>query len=320
MTEPPRAGRPLGYTLGDVGQFTLTADVGPRRVDQGGEVAVRLRLTGTGNLPQSLRVPERTGVEWLEPERKEGIEPQAGVVGGWRTFGYVVRIKESGSVDLGEVSLPYWDPVLGQYQVTKAVLGKVQVTPKMPAVDPVTKQAIDQPAPDPFVALPGARTTLAAYAPPRTRRLDGGSLWLFIAAPPLLVIALSAGRSTARRARERRATVKDSPAALARQALDEASRMEKGGDGKALAATLERAVHLAVEGATGLKSRGVLADDLPGELAARGVADALGDEIAGALAACEEVRFDPAPDQRTAQDLAARVRAVVTGLEQHKAP
>ena len=320
VTEPPRAGRPVGYTLGDVGQFTLSASVDPRRVDQGGEVAVRLRLTGTGNLPQSLRVPERTGIEWLDPEKKESIEPQAGVVGGWRTFGYVVRIKESGSVDLGEVTLPYWDPALGKYQVARAVLGKVEVTPKMPATDPLTKEPLELPAPDPFVTLPSARAALGAYEQPRPRRLEVGSLGFFVAAPPLLVGLFAAGVGAARRARARRVTAKESPAALAQRALDDAERAEAAGDGKALAAALERALHLAIEGATGLKSRGVLAADLAGELGDRGLPDALAEGIVGALAACEAVRFDPAPDGRTTQDLAARARALVADLGHHKAP
>src|SRR6185295_18275056 len=58
VTEPPRAGRPVGYTLGDVGNFSLSASVDPRKVDQGGEVAVRIDLSGTGNLPAQLRMPE----------------------------------------------------------------------------------------------------------------------------------------------------------------------------------------------------------------------------------------------------------------------
>jgi BatD DUF11 like domain len=320
VSEPPRAGRPAGYTLGDVGQFTLTAAVEPRRIDQGGEVAVTLRLAGTGNLPQSLRMPERTGVEWLEPEKKEAIEPQAGVVGGWRTFGYVVRVKESGTIDLGEVTLPYWDPAASRYQVARAVLGKVEVKPTMPALDPVTRQPVDAATPDPFIGLPGARAALGVHVPPRRRLFDGGPMWLLIAAPPLLVGVFSMGAGAARRARARRANVKDSPAALAQGALAEASRAEASGDGKALASALERALHLAIEGATGLKSRGVLVADLPGELAARDLPSALGDEIAGALAACEAVRFDPEPDPSTTRDLAARVRAVVAALGHRKAP
>lgn len=319
VTEPPRAGRPAGYTLGDVGQFTLTAAVEPRRIEQGGEVAVSLRLAGTGNLPQSLRVPERTGVEWLEPEKKESIEPQGGVVGGWRTFGYVVRVKESGSIDLGEVTLPFWDPAAGRYQVARAVLGKVEVKPTMPALDPVTRRPVDAAEPDPFVTLPGARAALGAYAPPRRPLLDGSMMWLFIAAPPLLVGAFSMSAGAARRARARRESAKDSPAVLVQKALADADRAEASGDGKALAAALERALHLAIEGATGLKSRGVLVADLPEELAARGLPAALGDAIASAFGACDTVRFDPEPDPSMIRDLAARVRAAVADLGQRKA-
>ena len=40
VTEPPVANRPVGYRLGDVGQFQVSALVQPRRVDEGGSVAV----------------------------------------------------------------------------------------------------------------------------------------------------------------------------------------------------------------------------------------------------------------------------------------
>jgi hypothetical protein len=318
ISEPPRAGRPPGYTLGDVGQFTLSATVEPRRITQGSEVAVRLRLAGTGNLPQSLRVPERTGVEWLEPEKKESIEPQAGLVAGSRTFGYVVRVKESGSVDLGEVTLPYWDPIANGYQVARAVLGKVEVSPATP-VGPTATAPVDPPAPDPFVALPAPRAALGAWEAPRPPRLVGQTAWGLVAAPPLLVGLASLGAGALRRAKERRALSKDAPAALAQKALAEARRAEAKGDAKALAAALERAVHLSIEGATGLKSRGVMAADLAAELAERGVPAELAEAAVEALAACETVRFDPSPSDRTTQDLSARVRALVADLGRRRA-
>jgi hypothetical protein len=314
VTEPPRAGRPVRYMLGDVGHFTLTADVQPRRIEQGGEVAVKLRLTGTGNLPQSLHLPERTGIEWLDPERKESIEPQGGVIGGWRTLGYVVRIKDSGSIDLGEVTLPYWDPATKHYETTKAILGKIEVSPVVPTPGPQMKDVADAPPLDPFVALPAARAVLGAYVPPPKRHLEGASLWLVIAAPPFLVGALSLGARAARRLAARRATAKESPAALAERALGDARGAEKSGDGKAFAAALERAVHLAVEGATGLRSRGVLLADLAGELEGLGLPEPLAAEVAEALRGCEAIRFDPTPDARTTGDLGDRVRALVADL------
>jgi hypothetical protein len=321
VTEPPRTGRPPGYALGDVGQqLALTASVQPRRLEQGGSLAVTLRVEGKGNVPQVVRLPERVGVEWLDPEKKEGLDAPNGVVGGWRTLGYVVRIKESGTVDLGEVTLPYWDPGARTYQVARARLGTVEVTPVAPTIDPVTKVQTnvgDGPKVDAFATFPPARSTLGAYTPPRARLLDGGALWFLMAAPPLLVGVMGAGSSAVRRARARRASAKDTPAALAAQALRDAAAAEAGGDAKALCAALERAVHLAIEGATGLKSRGVMVAELAAELERRGVSRALGDEAAGALADAEAIRFDPVPDTARTRELATRVRALVAALGRH---
>lgn len=320
VTEPPRAGRPPGYALGDVGRMTLSASVQPRRIEQGGAVAVTLKVAGTGNLPQTLRIPERTGVEWLDPEKKEAIEPQNGVVQGSRTFGYVVRIGDSGAVDLGEVTLPYWDPSANRYQVARATLGTIEVTPT--AVTPQTADAgapapFQEPKADPFIGMPAPRSELGSYKPPRGRLIDGGALWLLVAAPPLFVGVFSAGSSAVRRARKRRADAADSPAALAEKALREASAAEAQGDTKALAAAIDRAVHLAVEAACGLKSRGVLLADLPGEAAQRGLPEALGEEAAAVLEACEAIRFEPTPDPARTRDLAARSRKLCAALGKH---
>lgn len=322
VTEPPRNGRPPGYALGDVGQMTLAATVQPRRIDQGGAVSVTLRIAGTGNLPQSLRLPERTGIEWLDPEKKDAIEPQNGVVGGSRTFGYVVRVGESGTVDLGEVTLPYWDPGAKAYQVARATLGTIEVTPTSPLAngpDAGAPTPFQEPKADPFVGLPPARTTLSAYTAAPARRLDGSALWLLVAAPPLLVGVFSAGSNAMRRARTRRAAAADSPAALAAKALRDASAAEASGDAKAIAAALDRAVHLAVEAACGLKSRGVLLADLPSEMAQRSLPRELGDAAAAILSDCETIRFEPTPDTARTRDLVSRTRKLVADLGRREA-
>src|SRR5262249_2183288 len=159
-----------------------------------------------------------------------------------------------------------------------------------------------------FAALPSTRAALAAYTPPRPPRFGGRAMWLLIAAPPLFVGAFSLSAGAARRLAARRATAKDSPAALAQKALAAARAAEKAGDVKALAAALERAVHLAVEGATGLKSRGVLLADLTDELVEHGLPSQLAEQATTALSACEAVRFDPSPTAQTTHELGARVR------------
>ncbi|WP_437587164.1 BatD family protein [Sorangium sp. So ce1000] len=325
VTEPPLAGRPSGYAVGDVGQFTLKATVQPRQIEQGGSVAVTVQVAGTGNFPQSLRVPERTGLEWLDPEKRDAIEPRGGAIGGSRSFGYVVRIQESGAVDLGTIELPYWDPAQKRYVVERADLGVVQVTPVVPPASsgPPSRapRADGAGRSEPFAGMPGLRTSLGPHAPPATLPLDGAPFWLLLAAPPLAVTLFGAGDRLLRRARDRRAAGATSPARLAAIAQREAEEAAAQGDLGATAAAIERAVHRAIESATGLRSRGVLLAELPDELGRRGVPGPLSARACEALAACEAIRFEPAAQDGGTAAAAALVeqgRAVMTELARWK--
>jgi hypothetical protein len=324
VTEPPIDYRPPGYRFGDVGQFKLEALVQARRIDEGGAVPVLLTVTGAGSFPDSIRVPDRTGLEWLDPEKKEKLAIQGGSVTGSRSFGYVVRVKDTGTVDLGAVELSYWNPAARRYEITKADLGKVEVTRKglglaasaKAATSSVGGNAADGAVVDPFVGLATPRLALGAYTAARPPFWgDGGVLWGLLAAPPLLVGVAFAGSLGLRKARARRLAGAESKSALAEHALADADDAEAAGDMKALAAALERAVHLAVEGATGLRSRGVLIADLPRELAPLGVAPALADDVRDALLAVESIRFDP-DGAAAARDLGERARRVVHELAQ----
>jgi hypothetical protein len=319
VSEPPAAGRPPGYALGDVGRFNLSAAVQPRRIDQGGSVAVTIKISGTGNFPQSLRVPARTGIEWLDPEKRDAIEPHAGVISGWRSFGYVVRIEESGTVNLGAIELPYWNPEENRYVVERAALDIVDVNPVTQPARPSSAPADGEPGRgDPFAGMPGPRAQLQAFAPPAAPVLQGMPLWLLLAAPPLLVALAGAGERLVRRARERRASGAASPARLMTAALRDAGEAASRCDAKETAAAVERAIHRAIEAATKLRSRGVLLSALPGELEREGLDRGLAERARDTLAACEAIRFDPGADTAAATDLVDRARTLTTELAQWK--
>jgi hypothetical protein len=273
-------------------------------------------------------VPERVGLEWLDPERKESIETPNGVVGGWRSWGYVVRPQNSGTFDLGEVELSYWDPATKKYEVTRASLGTIQVEPALPTAAVTAQPAADAPSPakaDPLDGLAGPRTTLTAFTAPSAPRLQGSLLWLVLAAPPLLVGVFSAGSSAARRLRARREGAA-SPAVLAEKALADARAAEERGDTTALLGAVERAIHLAIEAATGLKSRGVLLADLAAELERLGVRAALARDVEAALTACEAIRFEPEAGgsggaiSPAARELHEEAVAIAAELGRHRAP
>ena len=315
VTEPPKDDRPPGYVIGDVGQFALSASVQPRRIERGGSVAVTLRIAGKGNIPHTIKVPARKGVEWLDPEKRESIEPQGDVIGGWRSFGYVVRIGETGSIDLGTVELPYWDPAANRYQVAVATLGSIDVKAAAPTAGTASAPAAAAPAPEPFAALPPARTTLQEFTPAAGPIVQGMSLWILLAAPPLLAGLISASARVGRRVRDRRAADKVSAPTLIAQALRDAAAAETAGDPKSAASAVERALHHAIEGATGLKSRGVLLADLPREIEARGVGHELAAQIGEALAACEAIRFDPDGGASAIEAIGRQGRAAVQELQ-----
>jgi hypothetical protein len=315
VTEPPLSGRPPGYAVGDVGRYTVTAEVKSRKVEQGGSVPVAVTLSGTGNLPHSLRLPQRPGVEWLDPEQRESIEPQGGSIAGTRTFGYLVRIQGNGRIDLGEVALPYWDPAAKRYEVARAALGAVDVTATGPGSAP--KPAVDssQAEVDPFATLPLPRTKLSSFAARKPVGLSGAPLWLCIVLPPIVV---GVGRLAARassKLRARWAATRDSPTALSRRALDAAAAGATHGDLRALTVASERAVHLAIEAAVGLRSRGVLLSSLAEELEQRGVSQPLAQRVVQMLTECDAIRFMPVPSGGEAESLLERARGIVFDLE-----
>ncbi|TKD08810.1 BatD family protein [Polyangium fumosum] len=325
VTEPPRAGRPPGYVLGDVGRFSLSATVEPRRLTQGGSIAVSVQVKGNGNFPQTLAVPARTGVEWLDPEKRESIGPQGAIIAGYRSFGYVVRIQEAGQVDLGKINLPYWDPSSKQYEVASVELGKVDVTPSAapdprssasasPSAAPGADPAAPKGEADPFATLPAPRATLGAFVAPSAPLFDGASLYVVIAAPPLAYGMLAAAAAGARRLRSRRAAGASSPERLANVALDEADQARERGDTKALSAAVERAIHHAIKAATTLESRGILLDDLATELEDAGVPEDLAARTRSLLDEASALRFDPGASASSLEELSTRGRAVVRDL------
>jgi tetratricopeptide (TPR) repeat protein len=125
------------------------------------------------------------------------------------------------------------------------------------------------------------------------------------------VLLFGALRRLARRVTERRAARRADPAGLALGALRD---MRRATDLAGKAASAERALHLAIEGATGVKSRGVLLADLPATLCAAGLAAKLADECAAELERCASVRFVPGASGSTTRELEGRVRELVRRL------
>jgi len=312
VVEPPLDGRPPGYRLGDVGQFALSATVEPREVNAQDAVAINLTLSGLGNLPQKLDLPEIKGVEWLEPTTSESVERKGGRIGGKRSWLYVVKLNEPGSIDLGRVRLPYWDPERSHYQIASVQLGQVRVKPNaVQPTEPAPSGSAAASAVAPLALVP--RDTLGEVPPPPRYWADFRYLWLLVLAGPLGVIAgmglKSLGAAIGGRLARQRASVKR----RTQEQLAACRQILASGDAPAAASALERALVIAIESATAIRARGIVRDELASHLTKAGISQTDAEAAVAILDVCDAIRFTGGEPQQLATAI-DRAQPLIDGL------
>lgn len=285
VSEPPSEGRPPGYT-GEVGSFELRATVGPRSVAAGGSVAVTVRVEGTGRFPGALTLPEQSGIEWLEPTIKDNAGVRGSVVGGTRTFSYLVRFNRAGSVDLGDLKLPLFDPRTGRYRVESVALGRVEVLAAAASASGAAPEE-DGPRLSQRVRF---RRQLGDHTPER-HLADRPAFWWSFGLAPGLVLGAAGVSTIGGRLRRRLAEREGALGTRATRALGDAREALARDDVSAAVASVERATYMAIEHATAIKARAVLRSDLPRELHRAGLSNDLGERVVALLDACGQLRF-----------------------------
>jgi hypothetical protein len=289
VEEPPRAGRPPGYHIGDVGNFTLSATVEPRKINAGGSVSVQVEVSGTGQLPQRLDPPEQTGVDWLEPTTTQQIDNQRDRIAGRRQFTYVVRIEGSGIVHLGTIRYPYFDPTTRKYSVASAELGHVTVeSANSQTTQASTASAANE---DPFLLALHPRGKLGSASEPPEYWAERRSFFAWLAAGPVLSLGLFGAQSALRRLVNWRRLVADSARALLDAERKAARQALEAGDATRAAASVERLVHLLIEHSVGLRSRAILRSELAAEVEQRGIDAAQSRKLVSLLERCDDLRF-----------------------------
>ncbi len=313
VTEPPLKDRPAGYRIGDVGDYKLEATVEPREISAGESIGVVAKLSGVGNVPFKIQTPEQHGVEWLDPALSEKLESPNGIVQGRRTFSYVVKLSDAGDVDLGEVTLPYWDPKRQRYATARAALGRVHVkpNPNAKAVAPAD-QKIDR-----LAGALKARDSLGSFAGTAKPLSDrpGFFGWLLLA--PFGVVLAGGAVSLSGKLREKMRARGTSLSAQLDAALREAKAAAPK-DASATVAALERAVFLGIEQKLGFKARAVLKTELARSLTERGLGRERAEALAGILQDCDALRFTGAASGVDPSELVARTETTLLALRGDK--
>lgn len=311
VAEPPLLGRPAGYKLGDVGVLQLDATVEPKTVVQGDAVAVSAKLEGSGNLPTTLIVPQKRGIEWLEPTVISNVEPKRGGVGGSRNFTYIVKLSEAGSVELGDLTLPYFDPKKRTYSVARAPLGTVTVTPNPKLAAPAASARAAGTRAESALA---PRKELRTFQPPATPFTDDQRFWFLLFGAPVAVTLAGAGIGLGGRLKRRNATLRVSPERLADEALGAAATAAERDQVAATATAVERALFFAIEAGTQIRGRGLLRSELGPALVAAGVPAEISERAVALLDACEDARFTGKSGELAPKALLSRARELVSQL------
>jgi hypothetical protein len=314
VTEPPLAGRPPGYVVGDVGRFALTAQVQPQKVEKGGAVGVEVELSGKGNLPTALAPPAKDGVEWLAPEVHEEVGPIGHeAFGGKRRFAFVVRTNRSGDVDLGTLALPFWDPEQKKYDVARARLGVVHVTASAAsASSPSSDSPLER-----LPGLPSPREALSLPTSPRRHLADSPAFWLWgVAAGPLAFVLAVTGRAAGRRTRFAWQKRHRSPAADLRERVAAAHAACAARDARTADAAIVRVLEAAAVVHAGVSVRDAVGGAVTERLERAGVPPDAASSIAGLLRECEAARFSPdTSDVVTARNRWQRAQGAIRSLE-----
>ncbi|HEY5957674.1 MAG TPA: BatD family protein, partial [Polyangiaceae bacterium] len=295
VDEPPVAGRPPGYHLGDVGQFKINATVEPRQIHVGESISVQVEVSGVGQLPQRLDPPEQSGLDWLEPTVTQQIDDQRDRIAGNRNFTYIVRIDREGTVDLGTLRFPFFDPTTRKYEVPTVALGSVKVAPALNANANAGTAASGTIASinrdDPLLAALQPRKQLRQVGGAHSYWADRPGFFWWLGVGPVLSLSLFALRAGHSRLRKLRAhvatstkTLLDAERKAARHAIETNQPLQA-------AASVERLVHLLIEHSVGLRSRAILRAELPPQLEQRGVESGLARQLVDVLERSDNIRF-----------------------------
>lgn len=282
----PIPGRP--DFRGPVGQFAVTATVDRKSVPAGEAVTLKVRLAGSGNLRTATEIPQVAvpGVRVYPPSSR--TLPSRGATKGGTSaeWDFVLVPSEAGPLVLPPVAFEVFDTAEKRIVVRQSLPITLRVEPA-PAADVATAggepggAAVGANGSEATTTLPGvpATPTPAPSVRELARQTVAVPLWALLAVPGLLVAAGGAALVLRRRA----------------YALGTAAALlvpEPGETKERAVARVERAVREHLARKTGV-GEAVPAAALLDELAARGVAPALREELRQLLAQVEFLRFAP---------------------------
>jgi hypothetical protein len=294
----PTEGRPADFNNNNVGHYELNASVDRDNVPAGKAVIYTVMLSGSGNI-KSARLPvieSVPGFRAFPPTTKDQSDVKPNGLVGSKRAEILLMPEVGGRLEIPAVSLPIFDPEVGQYRrlTTPSLRVAVEGTPT-----PEAASAAPTTAPveaDPGIArqrLRPIRYRSTLEAPP-AEPWKKKELWGLFLLPPLLFGLFGLGETVLKRAsaetpkRKRKAAQRVAEARL----LEAKAAIESGNVGAAHARFTEALLGLGTE-RIGVALAGLTHDQLRETLKACRASDEVIGRLIAALEAADYARFAP---------------------------
>ncbi len=297
-----------------VGTLSLESSLDPREAKVGDAVTLRVVAKGQGNLKGlKLADPKLDGVDVLAPEIEDKVTTDLDLVGGERTFRWLLLPRQPGTLTLPPFEVSVFDPQAKQYsQARSAALSLVVKGEAAPAAN--AAKSGDKPA---AVNAGDGGETARSFGPARPDAEFARAaprLWTrpwygwAVSALPLACLLIWLGRASGRRLRTRRAGSPSEQALRAAELkLKEAEHCAQAGDAPKAYAALFSGLRNALSARLHEPVGGLTLSQLQKHCIERGMAAGLAGRIVATLAAAEQARFDPS--QQSAQSFASHLQA-----------
>ncbi|MBF5044361.1 protein BatD [Aggregicoccus sp. 17bor-14] len=321
--KPLPPGAPPGMQSANVGQWRLTVEASPTRVELGQPVTVRVTLEGVGNV-KNVTPPRLTGpapLRIFDPTTTDRMAPGRNRVQGVRMHEYLVMPQQTGTFTLPALAFPFFDPKARRYEVSRTDPVRITVEPGAGGASSSTPSA-------PRADADGAKNVLTGggLRPLRhqaTFSAPSAPLWLHplflpaVLAP--LVLWLGAALFGLARGRLRAA---DAGGASQRQAREARRRLAaaqalagEGAPAQAFYTEVERALQGFLEARLRTPVLGLTREALDAQLAQSGVDAERRARVRSVLDACDAGRFAPGAELAGRERVLSDAAAVMEGWD-----
>jgi hypothetical protein len=131
QVKPLPPGGPKGLSSANVGEWRLSMEVSPTRVELGQPVTVKVLLEGMGNVknvtPPRLTMPP--ALKAYDPKTTDKVVPNKFRIQGSRVQEYLVMPQRTGTFTLEPLEFSYFDPNTGRYEVSRTEPVEITVEP-----------------------------------------------------------------------------------------------------------------------------------------------------------------------------------------------